>query len=58
MPTILRPSFIEIVLPGDFASRDTGELDGAQFYQMLTGVSYKWFPSVVGLPNLYSVIDG
>ena len=24
----------------------------------LTGVSYKWYPSVGGLPNLYSVIDG
>ena len=24
----------------------------------ITGVSYKWYPSVAGLPNLYSVIDG
>ena len=23
----------------------------------ITGVSYKWFPSVAGLPNLYSGID-
>ena len=25
---------------------------------VVTGVSYKWFASVAGLPNLYSVIDG
>ena len=25
---------------------------------IITGVSYKWYASVVGLPNLYSVIDG
>ena len=25
---------------------------------LLTGVSYKWYASVAGLPNLYSVIDG
>ena len=25
---------------------------------MVTGVSYKWYASVAGLPNLYSVIDG
>ena len=24
----------------------------------ITGVSYKWYASVAGLPNLYSVIDG
>ena len=24
----------------------------------LTGVSYKWYASAAGLPNLYSVIDG
>ena len=24
----------------------------------VTGVSYKWYASVAGLPNLYSVIDG
>ena len=23
----------------------------------VTGVSYKWYASVAGLPNLYSVID-
>ena len=24
----------------------------------ITGVSYKWYASVAGIPNLYSVIDG
>ena len=26
--------------------------------RIVTGVSYKWHPSVAGLPNLYSVIGG
>ena len=30
----------------------------AMFSIMLMGVSYKWYPSVADLPNLYSVIDG
>ena len=28
------------------------------FLFLVTGVSYKWYPSVAGLPNLFSVIDG
>ena len=32
------------------------QLKGRLFY--LAGVSYKWYPSVEGLPNFYSVIDG
>ena len=37
------------------AQRD-GQTDRMGFY--ITRVSYKWFPSVAGLPNLYSGIDG
>ena len=29
-----------------------------RYFCLLTGVSYKWYASVEGLPNLYSVIDG
>ena len=28
------------------------------YYLIITGVSYKWFASVAGLPNFYLVIDG
>ena len=33
-------------------------LRGERIDILITGVSYRWYPSLVGLPNLYSVIDG
>ena len=29
-----------------------------EWSNIITGVSYRWYASVAGLPNLYSVIDG
>ena len=36
----------------------SGLLRVAASLSQITGVSYKWYASVAGLPNLYSVIDG